>query len=75
MRTFHMVRKHDISGVSGTGTVLDGVEFDNGKVAVSWRAELDVPGASVGVYDSFDFFERVHITSHPTNETEVVWDD
>jgi len=69
-----MIRQNDESGVSGTGIVLDGVQFPNGKVAVSWRAELDIQGASVGVYDSFQFFERVHITSHPSNGTQVVWD-
>jgi hypothetical protein len=36
MRTFRLVRDHDVSGVSGTGTVAEGVEFSDGVVALRW---------------------------------------
>ena len=36
MRTFDLVRDADISGVSGTGRVAQGVEFDDGVVALRW---------------------------------------
>lgn len=75
-RRFSMVRQADQSGVSGTGKVLDGVEFSNGKVAVSWRPIAGAGGqSSVGVYDSFAVFEAIHITSHPDNGTQVIWHD
>lgn len=36
MKKFIMIRVNDIGGVSGTGHVMDGIEFSNGKVAVAW---------------------------------------
>lgn len=36
MRTFNLVRKEDVSGVSGTGVVAEGVEFHDGQVVMSW---------------------------------------
>lgn len=36
MRTFKLIRRRDVSGVSGTGTVAQGVEFNDGKVAMRW---------------------------------------
>lgn len=36
MRRFHFVRSEDVSGVSGTGVVAEGIEFTDGSVAVRW---------------------------------------
>lgn len=36
MRTFRLVRKEDVSGVSGVGVVAEGVQFHDGQIAVSW---------------------------------------
>lgn len=36
MRTFRLNRKTDISGVSGTGIVAEGVQFHDGQCALSW---------------------------------------
>lgn len=36
MRTFILLRTEDVSGISGTGTVAEGVEFSDGSVAVRW---------------------------------------
>ena len=41
-RLFQVVREADITGVSGTGVVADGVEFPDGTAVVRWR-ELE-PG-------------------------------
>jgi hypothetical protein len=35
-RRFFLVRKEDLSGVSGTGVVAEGVEFQHGMVVVSF---------------------------------------
>lgn len=35
-RRFELHRDHDVSGVSGTGVVAEGVEFSDGCVAVRW---------------------------------------
>lgn len=36
MRRFELIRNEDVSGVSGTGVVADGVLFDDGLVALHW---------------------------------------
>lgn len=36
MRLFILVRDEDVTGVSGTGTVAEGVEFSDGRVALRW---------------------------------------
>ena len=77
-KTFHMIRKADESGVSGTGKVLDGVLWTNGWVNVMWRTDLDPikrGHSSITFFDTFKAFEAIHIDSHPTNGTEIVWDD
>ena len=39
MRTFTMMRDEDVTGVSGTGPVAQGVEFDDGTVVIRWTAD------------------------------------
>ena len=36
MRLFKLNRKRDISGISGTGIIAEGVEFSDGQVVMSW---------------------------------------
>lgn len=70
-RLFTLWRRTDETGISGTGRVLDGVVFHNGKVVVCWRSDLHGGHSSVAVYDSWDAFEAVHITPHPPDQTEI----
>lgn len=56
MRVFILNRHRDISGVSGTGIVAEGVVFANGKIVIAWLGEV----ACVGVYDSIDAVEKIH---------------
>jgi hypothetical protein len=72
-RLFTMIRKNDESHVSGTGRVLDGVVFHNGKVVICWPSEEKRGYPSLGIFDSFEAFKFIHIDSHPANETEIVW--
>lgn len=44
MRAFRLVRNEDVSGVSGTGVVAEGVEFSDGVVALRWIVPPGVPG-------------------------------
>ena len=77
-KTFHIIRQADESGVSGTGKVIDGIVWANGWTQIFWRTDLDPikrGNSSITFFESFDAFERIHITSHPTNETIIVWDD
>ncbi len=70
MKTFKLVRKEDVSGVSGTGEVAEGVVFHDGQTVLSWFgqhhtlevlpdvAEVETihghGGKSVVVYDGED---------------------
>ena len=37
-RRFHLIRDSDVTGISGTGVVAEGVEFSDGVVALRWRS-------------------------------------
>ena len=39
MRAFLLVRDEDVTGVSGTGVVAEGVEFTGGAVALRWLSD------------------------------------
>lgn len=39
MKRFVLRRDVDVSGISGTGDVAEGVEFSDGTVAIRWRGE------------------------------------
>jgi len=73
IKTFKMIRHHDESGYSGTGHVLTGVVFENGKTVIQWVADMDKQ--SIAIYPSFEVFKHFHIDGHPTNETELIWDE
>jgi len=68
---FAMIRHFDASGVSGIGKVLEGVVFTDGQTVVRWCVAGKPP--STEIFSTFDDFETIHITSHPTNATEIVW--
>lgn len=40
MRRFHLDRLVDVSGVSGTGIIADGVLCPDGQVVLSWRGRF-----------------------------------
>jgi hypothetical protein len=69
--TFSMIRGNDESGVSGTGKVLEGVQFSDGVVVVRWLTPH--VASTTAVYDNMDDFETIHIKSHPTNQTRIIW--
>lgn len=56
MRRFLLRRKEDISGVSGTGVVAEGIRFSNGQAVLHWLTQL----SSVAVYHSVDVLVQVH---------------
>jgi hypothetical protein len=65
MRTFHLDRTEDVSGISGIGIVAEGCQFSNGKVALCWKSGV----SSVAVYDSLRDLQAIH--GHGT-KTELV---
>lgn len=70
MRTFEVTRGHDESGISGTGAVMEGAVFGDGRVVLRW---LSKPYSYV-MWDRFEDMWMINIASHPSNETEVHWD-
>ena len=71
MKTFIMIRNNDESGVSGIGKVLEGVVFSNGEVAAHWFGAKQ----SISLFSNLDDFIAIHITSHPSNLTELHWEN
>lgn len=68
MRTFKTVRNVDVSGVSGTGVVTEGVQFTDGTVVIRWLGELK----STAVYSNIEDFIEIH--GHG-GSTVIRWDD
>jgi hypothetical protein len=73
MRSFTMQREADASGVSGTGLVLEGVQFSTGVVVIHWLTPP--PRGSISVFDSIEQFLSIHVQPHPDNHTVLRFDD
>lgn len=71
MHRFKMIRQEDVSGVSGTGPVLEGIVFSTGQCVVHWLTPA--PSGCIAVWACFEDFEKVHISSHPENRTLIQW--
>lgn len=68
MRAFRLVRNVDVSGVSGTGEVAEGVEFHDGQVALSWFGNVH----SLVLYRNIKDLIMIH--GHD-GATVVKWED
>lgn len=55
-RLFQLARDRDVSGVSGTGVVADGVQFPDGVCVIRWRGERQ----STVVWPSIEDVEVIH---------------
>lgn len=69
MKIFQMYRKNDETGVSGTGLVVEGIIFSDNKIAARWTSSL----SSINIYNCWNDFEKIHILSHPTNGTYIIF--
>lgn len=76
MRTFSLVRDADVTGISGTGVVAEGVEFTDGTVVLRWlkagTARPDVIKPTTVVHDDVDSVRNLH--GHD-GKTRVVYTD
>ena len=68
MRRFKVKRDEDESGVSGTGIVAEGVEFDDGMVAMKWLSHK----STVTFFANIKHLKDLH--GHG-GKTKVVWID
>ncbi|WP_369214416.1 hypothetical protein [Streptomyces flavofungini] len=67
-RRFHLQRDHDVTGMSGTGRVADGILWPDGTVSVRWAGDRP----------STVFWERLEDAAHVHGyggHTRIVWDD
>lgn len=73
MRRFQLHRHEDVSGVSGTGVVAQGVEFDDGTVVVRWllRAGSGLRPTTV-MHEDISNVQALH--GHG-GATKIVWTD
>ena len=71
MRRFYLVRHEDPSGVSGTGVVAQGVEFDSGWVALQF--DPGILGVET-IYPYRDMADMYLLHGH-RGRTEIVWID
>lgn len=55
MVKFELVRYEDVSGVSGTGVVAYGIEFEDGQCVLQW-----VNHRTIGIYSSLEQVEEIH---------------
>ena len=69
MTPFWLFRSEDVSGVSDTGYVAEGVIFHDGYVAMSW---LTVP-SSIAIYESIEIVEQIH--GHGGRTVVILGDD
>lgn len=67
-RAFYLERTHDVSGVSGTGRVAEGVVFSDGSAVLRWLS--DWPTSVVFHDRGLDSIEAIH--GHG-GATRIVW--
>lgn len=67
-RRFHLQREHDVTGVSGTGRVADGIVWPDGTVSIRWTG----PMPSTVFWHSLE--NALHVHGHG-GHTRIVWDD
>jgi len=68
MRTFILYRVTDVSGVSGTGVVAEGVQFSDGVCVCRWTTST----ATTTTYASINDVESIH--GHD-GATRIIFED
>ena len=73
MRSFTLCREEDVSGVSGTGIVLEGTLFSTGVVVVHWLTPP--PRGSIAIFDTLEQLPSIHVHPHPENRAVLTFED
>jgi len=55
-RLFLLVRHTDVSGVSGTGVVAEGIEYEDGGIALRWKGEWP----ATAVWPNMESLLKIH---------------
>lgn len=68
---FILHRDDDVTNVSGTGDIAEGVQFSDGTVVLRWRSNLELAaGSSTAVWPDLKSMVATH--GHD-GKTRVVW--
>lgn len=73
-RRFYLVRKTDKTGMSGTGYIAEGIQFQNGVCVLNWLSTV----SSTNVYHSVVEMEHIHTHAGKDggeNGTYILWVD
>jgi hypothetical protein len=68
VRRFYFDRQTDVSGTSGTGAVVEGVQLSDGRCVIRWLTFL----SSLSIYDSIE--DAIAIHGHE-GSTDLHWVD
>lgn len=68
-RIFYLQRDEDVTGISGTGRVAEGVVFSDGVVSMRWTSKTP---SSVVWYDGIEAVTAVHCHD---GKTRIIWKD
>jgi len=68
MIRFHLHRREDESGISGTGMVAEGVRFSDGRCVLHWLTDV----SSIAIYDNIENLVAIH--GHK-GKTIVQWEE
>jgi hypothetical protein len=73
-RRFLLVRETDISGVSGTGVVAEGIRFSDDRVVLNWFFSNNegMSHAGLSIYDNIKDCEKIH--GH-NGATKIQWQE
>lgn len=75
-RRFHLHRRSDITGISGTGTVAEGIEFSDGTTVLRWLpAGTARPHAVEPTTVIHDHIGSVLALHGHNGATEIIWDE
>lgn len=63
---FVLRRTVDVSGISGTGDVAEGIQFSDGTCVLRWKGKK----ASTAIYQSMEDLSHIH--THE-GSSEIIW--
>ena len=53
--------------------MIEGATFATGHTVIHWLTPA--PRGSIAFFDAFDDFIKIHVSSHPTNNTIITFED
>lgn len=68
MKTFHIIRNRDVSGISGTGIIAEGCVFHDGQTVLSWFGRYH----TIEISPHWEDIEAIH--GHG-GLTRIVWSE